>query len=103
MGRKMYEKMENTVQMVNQEYTQDFCISKESRAYSLHEIVDYLDNYCHENNIVFIHGRGKRKGLRQRYHELFRCFLDRQFLYDLHNSWFGSRNRYSETDVYLCT
>ena len=65
----------------------------------MHKMVDYLDNYCRENNIVFVHGRGKRKSRHQRYLELFQRFLDRQLLYDLHHSRFGSRNSYSKTDV----
>ena len=96
---KMYEKIENAVQMVNREYMQDFCISKENRTSVLHKMVDYLDNYCCENSIVFVHGRGKRKSMHQRYLELFQRFLDRQLLYDLHHSRFGSRNSYSKTDV----
>ena len=96
---KMYEKIENAVQMVNREYMQDFCISKENRTSVLHKMVDYLDHYCRENSIVFVHGRGKRKSMHQRYLELFQRFLDRQLLYDLHHSRFGSRNSYSKTDV----
>ena len=96
---KMYEKIENAVQMVNREYMQDFCISKENRTSVLHKMVDYLDHYCRENSIVFVHGRGKRKSMHQRYLELFQRFLDRQLLYDLHHSHFGSRNSYSKTDV----
>lgn len=94
---KMYEKIENAVQMVNREYMQDFCISKENRTPVLHKMVDYLDNYCRENSIVFVHGRGKRKSMHQRYLELFQRFLDRQLLYDLHHSRFGNRNSYSKT------
>ena len=96
---KMYEKIENAVQMVNREYMQDFCISKENRTSVLHKMVDYLDHYCRENSIVFVHGRGKRKSMHQRYLELFQRFLDRQLLYDLHHSRFGSRSSYSKTDV----
>ena len=96
---KMYEKIENAVQMVSREYMQDFCISKENRTSVLQKMVDYLDNYCRENSIVFVHGRGKRKSIHQRYFELFQRFLDRQLLYDLHHSRFGSRNSYSKTDV----
>ena len=76
---KMYEKIENAVQMVNREYMQDFCISKENRTSVLHKMVDYLDHYCRENSIVFVHGRGKRKSMHQRYLELFHDFLTDSF------------------------
>lgn len=46
-----------------------------------------------------MHGRGKRRSVHQKYHELIRRFLDRQLLYDLHNSRFLDRNSYSKTDV----
>lgn len=95
----MYEKIENAVEMVNREYIQDFCISKESRTSVLYKMVDYLDDYCRENSIVSVHGRGKRKSIHQRYLELFQRFPDRQLLYDLHHSRFGSRNSYPKTDV----
>ena len=62
-------------------------------------MVDYLDNYCHENSIVFVYGHEERKSMHQRYFELFQRFLDRQLLYDLHHLRFGSRNSYSKTDV----
>ena len=96
---KMFVKMEDSVQLLNREYMQSFCISKENRAAGLQKIVDYLKDYCVKNSIVFVHGRGKRKSIHQRYFELFRRFLDRQLLYDLHHSRFGSRNSYSKTDV----
>ncbi len=96
---KMFAKMEEAVQMLNQEYMQSFCILKENRTAVLQQIVDYLKNYCCTHNIVFAYGRGKRKSMHQRYFELFQRFLDRQSLYGLHNSRFGSRNSYSKTDV----
>lgn len=96
---KMYTKMEDAVQMLNLEYIQTFAISKESRTANLQRIVNYLKNYCHTHNIIFVYGRGKRKSVHQRYLELFQRLLDRQLLYDLHHSRFGSRNSYSKTDV----
>ena len=86
-------------QMVNREYMQSFRICKETMTADLQRIVDHMKEYCHENEIVFVYGRGKRKSVHQRYLELFESFLDRQLLYDLHNSRFGSRNSYSKTDV----
>ena len=96
---KMFAKMEDAVQMLNHEYLQSFRISKETRTSDLQNIVDYLQDYCLTHAVLFVHGRGKRKSVHQRYLELFRRFLDRQLLYDLHHSRFGSRNSYSKTDV----
>ena len=95
----MFSKIETAVSLINQEYMQSFTITKENRTSALQKIMDFLDHYCRENEICFVYGRGKRKSVHQRYHELFRCFLDRQLLYDLHHSRFGDRNSYSKTDV----
>ena len=96
---KMFAKIEIALQMMNHEYMQSFGISKENRTSDLQNIVDYLKEFCQKNGIVFVYGRGKRKTIHQRYLELFQRFLDRQLLYDLHHSRFGSRNSYSKTDV----
>ncbi|MBR3808513.1 MAG: IS1182 family transposase [Lachnospiraceae bacterium] len=96
---KMFQKIETAIQMLNYEYTKAFSISKENRTSDLQCIVDFLDGYCAENRILFVYGRGKRKSIHQKYQELFRRFLDRQLLYDLHHSRFCGRNSYSKTDV----
>ena len=96
---KMFLKMDEAVALLNREYMQSFSISKENRTSNLQSIVDYLKNFCVANNVVFVHGRGKRKSIHQRYLELFENFLKRQLLYDLHHSRFGNRNSYSKTDV----
>ena len=95
---KMFSRIQDAVQMLNREYMQSFCVSKETRTQDLQKIADFLDGYCREHAIVFAHGRGKRKSIHQKYQELFRRFLDRQLLYDLHHSRFGERNSYSKTD-----
>ncbi|MGN0307636.1 MAG: transposase [Lachnospiraceae bacterium] len=92
---KMFTKAETLVQLLNKEYLQSFAIYKETKTADLQKVVDYLNNYCQENSVVFVHGRGKRKTIHQRYLEVFQKFLDRQLLYDLHHSRFGNRNSYS--------
>lgn len=96
---KMFAKLETAVGLLNHEYMKDFSISRETRTKDLQTIMEFLEIYCQEEQVVFVHGRGKRKTVHQRYYELFRRFLDRQLLYDLHNSRFGDRNSYSKTDI----
>ena len=96
---KMFSKIGTAVARINQEYRKSFTVTEESRTADLQKILDFLDGYCRENRICFVYGRGKRKSVHQRHQELFRRFLDRQLLYDLHNSRFGDRNSYSKTDV----
>ncbi|MBQ2883331.1 MAG: IS1182 family transposase [Alphaproteobacteria bacterium] len=96
---KMFPKMETLVTFLNREYMKDFTITKENRTQELQQIFDFIDNYCKDKQIEFVHGRGKRRSVHQKFHEIFRRFLDRQLLYDLHNSRFLDRNSYSKTDV----
>ena len=96
---KMFDKIAVAVELVNQEYIKSFTVTRETRSSDLQEIVDFLEKTATMNGIAFVHGRGKRKTVHQRYYELFRRFLDRQMLYDLHHTRFGDRNSYSKTDV----
>ena len=96
---KMFAKIGTAVELINREYIKDFAFTKENRTNDLQRIVDFLEIYCKDNRIIFVYGRGNKKSVHQRYYELFRRFLDRQLLYDLHNSRFAGRNSYSKTDV----
>lgn len=96
---RMFEKIQQSLELVNHEYIKDFAAHKESRTSDIETVLAFLDTYCAEHKIVFVQGRGKRKSIHQRYQEMFRRFLDRQLLYDLHNSRFEGRNSYSKTDV----
>ena len=95
---KMFQKIQDAVQMMNLTYMKSFQIEKETRTPDLQEIMEFLSQYCAEHKIPFVNGRGKRKSIHQRYYEMFRRFLDRQILYDLHHSRFEGRNSYSKTD-----
>ena len=93
---KMFAKMEDAVELLNREYMKSFHLSKGNMTSDLQSIVDYLKEYSLAQGVIFVHGRGKRKSVHQRYLELFQGFLDRQLQYDLHHSRFGSRNSYSK-------
>lgn len=96
---KMFARMQGGLDLLNQEYKTSFHLSKEARTEELQDIIDFLEQYCKEHGVAMISGRGKRKTIHQRYYETFRRFLDRQLLYDLHNSRFEGRNSYSKTDT----
>ena len=66
---KMFSKVETAITLINQEYMKNFTITKESRTADLQRIMEFLDHYCHENQICFVHGKGRRKSIHQRYHE----------------------------------
>ena len=44
----------------------------------------FLEEICRERNIEFVHSRGKRKSIEQRYLELFQRYLEHQTTYDWH-------------------
>ena len=96
---KMFPKIEQAVFLLNQDYLKSFTVTKETRTRDLQRIMDFLEQYVLEHSIVFVSGRGHRKTVHQRFYEMFRRFLDRQLLYDLHHSRFQDRNSYSKTDI----
>lgn len=95
---KMLSRIGVAVEMLNQEYMKNFTVQKETRTEDLKRIVSFLNTYIKDHHTEFVHGRGRRKTVEQRFYEMFRRFLDRQLLYDLHNSRFEGRNSYSKTD-----
>ena len=95
---KMFRKIQEAVELVNREYIQSFTVTKETRTADLQEISRFLEEVCIDRQVVFVHGRGKRKSNHQRYLELFRRFLERQTIYDWHTASFQGRNNYCKTD-----
>ena len=95
---KMFQKIQESIQLLNREYLQDFSAVPETRTQDLQKIVLFLEERCRTDNTVFVHGRGKRKNRNQRYLELFRRFLERQTIYDWHTASFQGRNNYCKTD-----
>ena len=83
---KMYERIQEAVRLLNQEYLCRFLVGEETRTQDLQEICRFLDEKCRVDGTVFVHGRGKRKSRNQRYLELFRRFLERQTIYDWHTA-----------------
>ena len=57
--------------ILNQEYMQSFSLRKEKRTEDLSAIMDFLDKYCEENLVVFVYGKGKRKGAPRRRCDLY--------------------------------
>ena len=97
-GEKMFIKIQEAVRLVNQEFIQSFRVGTEYRVQDLRKICRFLEEICRERNIEFVHGRGKRKSIEQRYLELFQRYLERQITYDWHTASFQGRNNYCKTD-----
>ena len=95
---KMFIKIQEAVRLVNQEFIQSFRVGTEYRVQDLRKICRFLEEICRERNIEFVHGRGKRKSIEQRYLELFQRYLERQITYDWHTASFQGSNNYCKTD-----
>ncbi len=95
---KMFQKVQEAVSLLNQDYVQSFVVNQETRTQDLQNICRFLEEICEEQHTVFVQGRGKRKSKNQRYLELFRRFLERQTTYDWHTASFQGRNNYCKTD-----
>jgi len=96
---KMFPRIEKLIAEINYDYMRSFTVSKAQCADDLEKVIRFLEEYRQTNAIEYAYGRGKRKPIHQRYHEEALRFLERQRLYDLHNSRFGDRNSYSKTDI----
>lgn len=59
---------------------------------------NHIRNLCRENDIVFVHGIGKRKHPLQRDYEYYKDVIERLEKYDTHLKIMGDRNSYSKTD-----
>ncbi len=94
----MYERIQEAVCLLNQDYICGFHVGEESRTQDLQEICRFLEERCRLDGTVLVHGRGKRKSRNQKYLELFRRFLERQTIYDWHTASFQGRNNYCKTD-----
>jgi len=95
---KMFQKIQETLKLLNQEYIESFTIQPETRTQDLQRICRFLEKTCKTQNTQFVSGRGKRKSKNQRFLELFRRFLERQIAYDWHTASFQGRNSYCKTD-----
>ena len=78
----MFQKIQEAVLFLNQEYIQSFQVTETTRTQEFQEICRFLEQVCEEQHTVFVHGRGKQKSRNRKYLEWFRRFLERQTLYD---------------------
>ena len=58
---KMFNRIQDAVQLLSREYIQSFCVSKETRTEGLQKNMDFLDAYCREHSVVLFMMREKKK------------------------------------------
>jgi len=66
---------------------------------TIEEYLDILKSLANDQNITFVHGRGKRKTQLQRDIETLESYLIRQTKYAGYNTTFRDRNSFSKTDT----
>ena len=57
-AEKMFQKIQDAVQLLNQESIQGFSVGAETRTQDLQKIYLFLEERCQTEGTVFVHGRG---------------------------------------------
>lgn len=94
---KMQEKMKIELPKLAAEFDVRFHVGETILAKDLKKLLQSL--YALKGDMVFVHGKGKRKHPLQRAIETVEGCLARQRKYDEANSNFGDRNSFSKTDT----
>lgn len=95
---KMFPKIQEVIEEINQEEMQAFTVTKEALFEELNSVLQWLDEMKESRNIVFVQGIGKRKTKIQKWTEKFLEFKERKEKYDFGRSLMDGRNSYSKTD-----
>lgn len=95
---KMFVKIQDCIEDINQTYKTSFTVSKETLVNDLNKVLSYLKEKQKQDKTEFVYGIGKRKSKLQKYTEQLQEFSKRQESYDTHNRLFEGRNSYSKTD-----
>lgn len=85
--------MNGVVWSIGEFHTQERYTPKE-----VHVMVEYLELLIQKHQVSFVHGKGTRKTVYQRYYERFKQYEEKLVEYQIHLEICGSRNSYSKTD-----
>lgn len=96
--KKMYVKIEALFNTLQANYLTTLSLNPDQVKDSLSQVLAFLKNKQQEEQVMFVHGIGKRKSLLQKLTEQTQIFLERQEKYDRSNALFQGRNSYSKTD-----
>lgn len=95
---KMFVKIQSCIEEINSTYMTGLKVTKETLLDDLKITLSYLEEKREQEQMVFVHGIGKRKSKLQKFTEELQEFYNRQEKYDTHNQLFEGRNSYSKTD-----
>ena len=57
----MLHKMREALELLNLEYITSFSIGEDSRIEDLQKAVNFPNDFCLENKVCFVYGRGRKK------------------------------------------
>jgi transposase len=95
---KMLLKVQALAEELLKVYHMAFVVAKETINKDMAEMAAFLEQKQTEENIVFVHGSGKRKSNLQKLLEALYSYQGRQQGYDESKEILGERNSYSKTD-----
>ena len=96
---KLQENIKKIIKEINFEFKTDYIISEpEAKIDYLQEILEFLYKNSKNDNIEFVHGKGKRKTKIQKFIETLLEFIEKQQKYDNYTKVFDGRNSFSKTD-----
>ena len=95
---KMLLKVQTLAEELLKVYHVEFAVAKETINNDMAEMATFLEQKRTEENIVFVHGNGKRKSNLQKLLEALYSYQGRQQGYDDSKEILGERNSYSKTD-----
>ena len=96
---KIHTQIVELFNQINANYLIDLAFNQENVTISLSKALVFLKTKQSDENIIFVHGIGKRKSLLQKLTEQAEAFIERQEKYDSCNVLFKGRNSYSKTDT----
>ena len=89
---KVLENLEKDFQLKVKNYKDKLLVA------DINNVLNKLYIIKENENITFVHGKGKRKSKLQKYVEQLEEFVEKQSKYDHYNSIFNGRNSFSKTD-----
>lgn len=97
---RLYDKITKAITQMNEVVWSigEFHIQDSYKPKEVRVVIDYLGLLIQKYDVLFVHGKGTRKTVYQRYYEMFLEYEEKLLEYQIHLEICGSRNSYSKTD-----
>src|SRR5699024_11216925 len=100
---KRWKKTNQCIDKINRYFKRNninlrYSLLKEPGIDYLLDISDKIEKYMKDENIAFVHGKGKRKSDIQKLYDELKEHAMKMFEYTIHMDILGERNSFSKTD-----